>query len=146
HLSADERARRLASETPAWRLDVAAALARTGPLAWHDSSAGWQQAAPQDDIVVARRDVGTAYALAVVVDDAAQGVTDVVRGMDLFAATHPQRLLQALLGLPTPRYHHHRLILGADGRRLAKRDAGETLRHLRKNGTKAAEILHEVLN
>jgi glutamyl-Q tRNA(Asp) synthetase len=146
-LSAGERARRLASERPAWRLDVAAALAITGRLTWHDSHAGWQQAdaLAGGDFVVARRDVGTAYALAVVVDDAAQGVTDVVRGLDLFEATHGQRLLQALLGLPAPRYHHHPLILGADGKRLAKRDAGETLRALRENGTKAAEIIDKIL-
>jgi glutamyl-Q tRNA(Asp) synthetase len=147
HLSADERARRLAAEAPAWRLDVAAALAITGPLRWHDSQAGWQQADPSagGDFVVARRDVGTAYALAVVVDDAAQGVTDVVRGADLFDATHGQRLLQALLGLPTPRYHHHPLILGADGRRLAKRDAAETLRALRERGVPADEIMSQFL-
>jgi glutamyl-Q tRNA(Asp) synthetase len=147
HLPPDERVRRLASETPAWRLDVAAALARTGPLTWHDRHAGLQQADPLagGDIVVARRDVGTAYALAVVVDDAAQGVTDVVRGVDLFEATHVQRLLQALLGLPTPRYHHHPLILGADGKRLAKRDAGETLRALREHGMQPAEMISRIL-
>jgi glutamyl-Q tRNA(Asp) synthetase len=145
-LSAEERARRLAGEAAAWRLDVAAALAVTGPLRWHDATAGWQQADPATggDIVVARRDVGTAYALAVVVDDAAQGVTDVVRGLDLFAATHSQRLLQALLGLPAPRYHHHRLLLGADGKRLAKRDAGETLAAIRAGGTDPV-VLHEEL-
>jgi glutamyl-Q tRNA(Asp) synthetase len=137
------RAARLAQEQPAWRLDVAAALAITGPLDWHDADAGWQQAAPQllGDIVIARRDVGTAYALAVVVDDAAQGVTDVVRGRDLFEATHSQRLLQALLGLPTPRYHHHALILGSDGKRLAKRDAGETLAAWRDAGHSAADVI-----
>ena len=147
HLSPDERARRRATETSAWRLDVAAALAITGPLTWHDRHAGLQQADPLagGDIVVARRDVGTAYALAVVVDDAAQGVTDVVRGVDLFEATHVQRLLQALLGLPTPRYHHHPLILGADGKRLAKRDAGETLRALRENGMQPAEVISRIL-
>jgi glutamyl-Q tRNA(Asp) synthetase len=147
HLAADERARRLATETPAWRLDVAAALASTGPLSWHDSNAGLQQADPLagGDFVVARRDVGTAYALAVVVDDAAQGITDVVRGVDLFEATCGQRLLQALLGLPCPRYHHHPLILGPDGRRLAKRDAGETLRALRESGKHPEEIISQFL-
>lgn len=142
HLPAAERARRLAREQPAWRLDVAAALARTGPLDWHDAWAGVQRADPaaQGDFVVARRDIGTAYALAVVVDDAAQGVTDVVRGVDLFAATHGQRLLQALLGLPTPRYHHHPLVLGADGKRLAKRDKGETLAALRAAGADPVQL------
>jgi hypothetical protein len=85
--------------------------------------------------------LGTAYALAVVVDDAAQGVTDVVRGADLFDATHGQRLLQALLGLTVPRYHHHPLVLGPDGKRLAKRDGGETLRSLRAAGTSAAAVI-----
>ncbi len=147
HLDAGARAERQRSQTPAWRLDVAAALASAGPLRWHDARAGWQQAdaAAGGDIVIARRDVGTAYALAVVVDDAAQGITDVVRGEDLFAATHVQRLLQALLGLPTPRYHHHPLILGADGRRLAKRDAGETLQALRTQGVTAADIMSRSL-
>jgi glutamyl-Q tRNA(Asp) synthetase len=142
-LDAATRAGRLAAQTPAWRLDVAAALAITGPLGWHDAHAGGQQADPRagGDIVVARRDVGTAYALAVVIDDAAQGVTDVVRGIDLFAATHVQRLLQALLGLPTPRYHHHPLVLGADGRRLAKRDASQTVRALREAGAAPADII-----
>jgi glutamyl-Q tRNA(Asp) synthetase len=142
-LDAATRARRLAGERPAWRVDVAAALAITGPLRWHDAWAGWQAAdvAAGGDFVVARRDVGTAYALAVVVDDAAQGVTDVVRGVDLFDATHGQRLLQALLGLPTPRYHHHPLVLGADGRRLAKRDAGETLAALRDRGVQPDEVI-----
>lgn len=142
-LDAATRAARLATQQPAWRLDVAAALARTGPLRWHDHDAGWQPADPQrlGDIVIARRDVGTAYALAVVVDDAAQGVTDVVRGRDLFEATHSQRLLQALLGLPTPRYHHHPLILDSDGRRLAKRSASETLAAWREAGRSPAEVI-----
>ncbi len=148
HLSASQRAERLASERPAWRLDVAAALAITGPLTWHDRWAGLQQAQPLagGDFVVARRDIGTAYALAVVVDDAAQGVTDVVRGVDLFEATHGQRLLQALLGLPEPRYHHHGLVLGSDGKRLAKRDKGETLTMLRAAGTDPARLRAELLD
>jgi glutamyl-Q tRNA(Asp) synthetase len=141
-LDAATRAQRLAREQPAWRLDVAAALARTGPLDWHDAWAGRVVADPaaQGDFVIARRDIGTAYALAVVVDDAAQGVTDVVRGVDLFEATHGQRLLQALLGLPTPRYHHHPLVLGSDGKRLAKRDRGETLAALRASGVDPAGL------
>ncbi|MEI6417778.1 MAG: tRNA glutamyl-Q(34) synthetase GluQRS [Sphingomonadales bacterium] len=134
-LDAATRARRLACESAAWRLDMAAALALTGPLQWHDAVAGWQQVLVADgDFVIARRDIGTAYMLAVVVDDAAQGVTDVVRGVDLFSASHGQRLLQALLGLPTPRYHHHPLLLDANGQRLAKRHGGETLASLRAAG------------
>jgi glutamyl-Q tRNA(Asp) synthetase len=140
-LDAATRARRLATEAAAWRLDVAAALAITGPLAWHDAAAGWQAVqVAEGDFVIARRDIGTAYMLAVVVDDAAQGVTDVVRGQDLFTATHGQRLLQALLGLPAPRYHHHPLLLGPDGQRLAKRHGGETLADLRAAGMSAAAL------
>lgn len=146
-MSAAQQAQRLAHEAPAWRLDVRAAQAITGPLTWHDAQTGWQnaQAEAGGDIVIARRDVGTAYALAVVVDDAAQGITDVVRGRDLFEATHAQRLLQALLGLPTPRYHHHALLLGADGRRLAKRDTGETLAALRVGGMAPADLRYSLL-
>jgi glutamyl-Q tRNA(Asp) synthetase len=141
HLTSAARARRLDTQQPAWRLDGAAALARTGPLIWYDHWAGMQKVAVADDFVIARRDIGTAYMLAVVVDDAAQGVTDVVRGVDLFAATHGQRLLQALLGLPTPRYHHHALLTGPDGKRLAKRDKSETLAALRSAGAMPADII-----
>jgi glutamyl-Q tRNA(Asp) synthetase len=96
------------------------------------------------DVVLARKDVGVAYHLAVVVDDARQGITEVVRGQDLFEATHIQRVLQTLLALPEPRYRHHRLILGPDGRRLAKRTGAETLRALRQRGV-AAEALRREL-
>ncbi len=127
----------------ALRIDVERALKLTGPLEWHDKTAGPVAANPilQGDFVVARRDLGTAYALAVVIDDAAQGITDVVRGADLFDATHGQRLLQALLGLPTPHYHHHKLITDAAGKRLAKRDGGETLAGLRAAGVSAKAVM-----
>jgi glutamyl-Q tRNA(Asp) synthetase len=85
-------------------------------------------------VVLGRKGIGTAYHLAVVVDDAAQGVSDVVRGRDLFTATHVQRLLQALLDLPTPRYHHHALVTGPDGKRLAKRTPGATIAEMRAQG------------
>ncbi|WP_254605255.1 tRNA glutamyl-Q(34) synthetase GluQRS, partial [Sphingomonas bacterium] len=113
-LSPAERTAR-AHEPHGWRLDMTAAVAITGPLAWHDATAGHITADPaaQGDVVLARKDAGTSYHLAVTIDDAAQGVTDVVRGVDLFAATHIHRLLQALLGLPPPRYHHHRLLTDA---------------------------------
>ena len=93
------------------------------------------------DVVLARKDAPTSYHLAVTVDDAAQGVTDVVRGCDLFAATHVHRLLQALLGLPTPEYHHHPLLLDADGRRLAKRHGAPTLQSLRAAGADPAALV-----
>jgi len=85
-------------------------------------------------VVIARKDAGTSYHLAATVDDAAMGITQIVRGVDLFASTHVHRLLQALLGLPTPAYHHHPLILGPNGKRLAKRTPGATLADLRAGG------------
>jgi len=93
------------------------------------------------DVVLARKDVGVAYHLADVVDDALQGVSHVIRGQDLFEAAHVQRLLQALLGLPTPVYAHHRLLRAPDGRRLAKRDGAETLRDLRARGKTAQAVI-----
>jgi len=121
-----------------WRLDVAAALRRTGPLSWHDQRAGPQQARPElsGDVVLVRKDAATpaSYHLAATLDDAADGVTLVTRGMDLFAATHIHRLLQALLGLPVPTWHHHPLLLGPDGRKLAKRRGSPSLAERRRAG------------
>lgn len=96
------------------------------------------------DVVLARRDMGTSYHLSVVLDDAAQGITDVVRGQDLFEATKIHVLLQALLGLPTPRYHHHRLIRDADGKRLAKRDDARAIAKYRAEGITPDAIRHRV--
>jgi len=119
-----------------WRLDMAAAVARTGPLTWHDAHAGTVAADPlsHGDVILARKDAPASYHLAVTVDDAAQDITHVVRGADLFAATHVHRLLQALLGLPTPAYRHHALLTGPDGTRLAKRHGAPTLEALRLAG------------
>lgn len=133
-LSPAEGAWRMRNGEPyALRLDVAKALAITGPLIWEDCRAGVIQADPGSlgDIVLARKDVPTSYHLAVTVDDHLQGVTLVTRGEDLFHATHVHRLLQALLGLRTPRYYHHNLIADSSGQRLAKRNRAITLRHLR---------------
>ncbi|WP_188945570.1 tRNA glutamyl-Q(34) synthetase GluQRS [Polymorphobacter multimanifer] len=123
------RGRDEATGDAAWRLDAVQAAALAGPLWFEDAGAGRVAVDPSllGDFVVARRDAGVAYHLAVVVDDAAQGITDVVRGDDLLPACHGQRLLQALLGLPGPRYHHHPLLLGPAGKRLAKRDEAVTL-------------------
>ena len=149
HLSAAERARRIAAGEPyALRLDMQAALARAGPLTWIETGAGPDGeigTVPADparwgDVVLARKDVPGSYHLAVVVDDAAQGVTDVVRGRDLFHATSVHRLLQALLGLPAPRYHHHRLLLDVDGRKLSKSTRATGLRELREQGLTPAGI------
>ena len=126
----------------AWRLDMAKAIALAGPLTWHDQVAGKVTATPQifGDVVIARKDAGTSYHLAATVDDAAMDITLIVRGLDLFTSTHVHRLLQRLLGLPTPHYHHHQLILGPDGKRLAKRTTGATLALLRADGVDGPQL------
>ncbi|WP_293872494.1 MULTISPECIES: tRNA glutamyl-Q(34) synthetase GluQRS [unclassified Sphingomonas] len=137
HLDPGQATARIANGAPhAWRLAMAAAVACTGPLHWTDREAGPQRADPQafGDVVLARKDAPASYHLAVTVDDAAQGVTDVVRGRDLLRATDIHRLLQALLGLPTPRYLHHALLTGPDGARLAKRNGAPALADLRAAG------------
>jgi glutamyl-Q tRNA(Asp) synthetase len=129
------------SRPHAWRLDMAAAVLAAGPLSWID--AGEEvKAVPEafGDVVLARKDAPASYHLAVTLDDAAQGATDIVRGRDLFASTHVHRLLQALLGLPTPHYHHHTLLLGAEGHRLAKRHGAPTLADLRTSGMDPAQL------
>ena len=134
-LTPGERERRAAAEPHAWRLDVARAAARAGPLYWRDGDTEVQsEPETHGDVVLARKDAPVSYHLAVTVDDGAQEVTDVVRGRDLYAATDVHRLLQALLGLPTPLYHHHPLLLGGDGQRLAKRHGAPTLGALREAG------------
>ncbi|MBA4048647.1 MAG: tRNA glutamyl-Q(34) synthetase GluQRS, partial [Sphingomonas sp.] len=135
-LSPAERARRVRHEPHAWRIDISAAIARVGRLDWTDELAGTIAAdpAPAGDVVLARKDAPASYHLAVTVDDAAQGVTHVIRGADLFAATHVHRLLQALLALPTPVYHHYPLITDARGKRLAKRDGAPMLADHRAAG------------
>lgn len=134
----------------AWRLSLAAAREHLGAawddLAFVEAGEGLVQARPETagDVVLARKDVGVAYHLAVVWDDALQGVTNVIRGRDLYEATHIQRLLQALLDLPTPRYEHHRLLIGPDGKRFAKRDQSQTLRELRQGGMTAEALRSEL--
>ncbi len=125
-----------------WRIDMRKASALAGPLFWEDEMAGRVacEALAQGDVVIARKDALASYHLAVTIDDAAQHVTQVVRGCDLFDATHVHRLLQALLGLPVPIYAHHRLIVGADGERLAKRRNAPTLAGLRENGMDGQEL------
>jgi glutamyl-Q tRNA(Asp) synthetase len=129
-------ARIAAGAAHAWRLDMTRALKGTGARVWHDRDAGTVIAHPAlfGDIVLARRDGAFAYHLASTIDDAAQGISHVVRGRDLFAATHVHRLLQALLGLPTPAYVHHRLIADATGKRLAKRHDAASIESLRDSG------------
>jgi len=149
-LPPEEETQRLAAgDGFAWRLSLDAAAARLGGfqgLTFRVEGEGLVQARPEvgGDVVLARKDVRVAYHLASVVDDALQGVTHVGRGVDLAEAAHVHRLLQALLDLPTPIYRHHKLILGPDGRRLAKRDRAETLRELRGRGITAAQIRKEL--
>jgi glutamyl-Q tRNA(Asp) synthetase len=144
-----ERAARIVSGAPyAVRLDMARAIEWTGPLSWWEEGAGkvgeggLVGASPADwgDVILARKETPTSYHLSVVVDDAAQGVTDVVRGADLYRSTDVHRLLQALLGLPAPRYAHHKLILDADGRKLSKSTQATGLRELRAHGM----TLHDI--
>jgi glutamyl-Q tRNA(Asp) synthetase len=136
HLSADERAMRIArGDAFALRLDAAKAAAAIGPLTFVEH--GDVRAVDPlrfGDVVLARKDMPASYHLAVVADDAFQGVTLVTRGEDLLPAVHVQRLLQALLGYPEPAYAHHRLILDKDGRKFSKRDRSVTLRDLRAAG------------
>ena len=142
-----ERDARMIGEPHAWRLDMAAATARAGRLTWQDSHAGEIVATPEafGDVVLARKDAPTSYHLAVTVDDAAQGVTDIVRGRDLYAATDIHRLLQALLDLPTPLYLHHSLLADAQGRRLAKRTGAPTLADLRRSGADPVRLAADLL-
>jgi glutamyl-Q tRNA(Asp) synthetase len=146
--AAERERRRRAGEPYALRLALNAAIARAGVLTWTETGSGPQgqtgvvEAAPQmwGDVVLARKEVPASYHLAVAVDDAIQGVTDVVRGQDLFWATGIHRLLQVLLGLPQPVYHHHKLILDADGRKLSKSTQATSLRKLRAAGATAADV------
>jgi len=147
-LSVDERERRMEAEPYALRLDTAKALARVSDLHWTETGRGPAgetgrvptRAEQWGDVVLGRKDTPTSYHLAVVIDDALQGVSDVVRGEDLFWSTGVHRLLQQLLGLSAPTYHHHRLILDADGRKLAKSTNATGLRELRAQGAGPADV------
>jgi glutamyl-Q tRNA(Asp) synthetase len=148
-LSPDERARLLESGMPyALRLDMAAACARAGALGWIEhgegpgSETGTVAARPQawGDVILARKETPTSYHLSVTIDDALQGVTDVVRGQDLFWSTSVHRLLQRLLGLPQPAYRHHRLIHDGEGRKLSKSTQATGLRELRAAGATPADV------
>jgi glutamyl-Q tRNA(Asp) synthetase len=148
-LSGDQRARLLQSGAPfALRLDMAAARATAGDLTWIErgegpaGETGAVVARPEawGDVILARRETPTSYHLAVAIDDALQGVTEVVRGSDLFWSTSVHRLLQALLGLPPPAYRHHRLILDDACQKLSKSTGATGLRELRAGGASAADV------
>ncbi len=148
----EDEAERLAAGQPfAWRLSLSAAAARLGGfdhLHWIEEgeAPGRHTARPQalGDMVLGRKDIGAGYVIASVIDDAAQGVSHIIRGVDLVETTSVQRVLQALLGLPTPVYRHHRLLLAPDGRRLSKRDRAETLAALRDRGVTPTDLRREL--
>ena len=143
-ISIAERENRLLSgESHCWRLDAKQATRLTGVLDFTDRIHG---VVPVDmsllgDVVLARKDIATSYHLAVVVDDAMQGITDVTRGEDLMTSTHVHRVLQEMLGLPAPVYHHHELVLDKTGKRLAKRDDAMSIRALREQGFSPKEVI-----
>ncbi|MGJ4932113.1 tRNA glutamyl-Q(34) synthetase GluQRS [Bradyrhizobium sp. HKCCYLS2038] len=152
-LSEARRAELMAAGAPyALRLDMASATARAGRLTWDESGAGPSgvtgtvEARPEawGDVILARKETPTSYHLSVVVDDALQGVTEVVRGQDLFHATSVHRLLQALLDLPAPAYRHHQLVRDAEGHKLSKSTQATGLRTLRATGVSPAEIRHRI--
>lgn len=143
-LSAQDRAaREREGRKPVWRLAMARACAKAGRLRWHDRARGWLEAQPErfGDVVLARRDAPSSYHLSVTVDDALQGVTLVTRGQDLFGVTDIHVLLQKLLDLPTPDYHHHPLLLDENGKRFAKRDRAATIRAAREQGEAPSAFL-----
>ncbi|WP_031290733.1 tRNA glutamyl-Q(34) synthetase GluQRS [Sphingobium baderi] len=149
-LTESERARRIAAGEPhAWRIDMAMAAAKAGPLRWtalpFPPGDGPGRDIPAEplaagDVVLARKDAPASYHLSCTLDDAAMGVTHVLRGDDLFAATHVHRVIQALLGLPAPAYVHHPLLAGTDGKRLAKRSGSIGLADLRAEGADPAQL------
>ncbi|WP_321392603.1 tRNA glutamyl-Q(34) synthetase GluQRS [Emcibacter sp.] len=143
-LSGSERARKIADgESFALRLDMASALTGLhGPLTWHDRKKGTQTATPEilGDVVLARKETPASYHLSVVLDDADQKISHVIRGEDLFYATHLHRLLQHLLNLPVPEYFHHPLVVDQSGKRFSKRDQSVTLKHLRDKGHQPADV------
>ncbi len=130
----------------AWRLDVQAALASVGDIGWRDTGGRLHPVTAQlNDAVIGRKDIGFSYHLAVVLDDAAQGITHVIRGDDLISSTGLHRLLQAVLGLSSPVYLHHAMLLDTRGERLAKRNGAPSLREIRTSGV-SADTLRRLLS
>jgi len=148
-MTEEEREERISGGEPyAIRLDMEKAIDWVGPLRWTETGAGpagetgdiTADAAAWGDVIIGRKETPTSYHLSVVIDDALQGITHVVRGQDLFWSTSVHRVLQALLGLPAPDYHHHRLIPDTDGRKLSKSTQSTGLRELRERGATARDI------
>ena len=147
NLSRDEIEMRLArGDAHAWRLDMQRVQDLIGRPLWHDMHRGTQRCVPTayGDVVLARKEMPTSYHLSVVIDDAAQGVTHVTRGADLFDATHIHRALQAVLALPVPTYCHHTLLCDQNGKRLAKRDGARSIASLREAGYSAEQVRHSL--
>lgn len=147
HLSQTEQEDKIAAGTAyAFRLDMDKAIDLAGPLTWVDHGKGTQKATPDimGDVVLARKDIMTSYHLSVTLDDHLQGITLVSRGEELFYASHLHRLIQTLLDLDVPEWHHHKIITHSDGTRLAKRDGRISLQQLRHEGVTPAEIMDRV--
>ncbi len=146
NLHADVVAQRMETEPHSWRLDVAKAVAITGPKTWHDDGSGERVAEPEllGDVVLVPKDTPVAYHLAVTLDDAHDGITHVVRGQDLLASTHIHRQLQALLDLPTPIYVHHTLLTDESGSKLTKSRDSASLSVLRKQGVNPHQLLKDM--
>ncbi|RMF09018.1 MAG: tRNA glutamyl-Q(34) synthetase GluQRS, partial [Alphaproteobacteria bacterium] len=146
-MSSDARQQRMKEREFAWRLDCGKALERLdAPLSWLDGHGRRHALMPDQDVIIARRDIGVSYHLATVIDDADQGITHIIRGEDLKDSLPIHRLLQALLGLPEPVYIHHRLVRDVEGRRLAKRSGATTLAGLRQLGVSAAALRHFLMH
>lgn len=143
--AADEKAYLAEGKRPAWRLNMAKASKLIGPLSYQETGLdkGRKFVNPNDygDVVLARRDIGTSYLIACTHDDALQGITHVVRGADFIHLTGVQRILQALMGWPEPRYHHHALLLNAAGEKLAKRNNDTAIAELRSEGVSPRGVL-----
>ncbi|HXH64684.1 MAG TPA: tRNA glutamyl-Q(34) synthetase GluQRS [Mariprofundaceae bacterium] len=145
-LAIEQQQQRMWRDSYAWRLDAERALAIAGDmLSWQDGHGRQHPVHVGSDVIIGRKDIGFSYHLAVVVDDALQGVTHVIRGEDLAGSTGIHRLLQALLNLPAPVYIHHGLLRDARGQRLAKRDRATTLRGLRQAGVTPAALCDYLL-
>lgn len=147
HLPPEVVEEKLAAGVPhTWRLDMQRVQDAIGCPTWHDMRRGTQRCEPTayGDVVLARKDFPASYHLAVVVDDAAQGVTHVTRGADLFEATHIHRALQGVLGLPVPLYCHHALLRDNAGKRLAKRDGARSIASLRESGLTPQQVLESL--
>ena len=146
HLSLDEREEKIAQGVDhCWRFDSERAIAITGKLTFTDGSGNITEVDPNllGDVILARKDISTSYHLAVVVDDAFQKITDVSRGKDLLASTHVHRILQEILGFTESTYHHHKLILDRNGKRLAKRDESMSIRSYIQSGKSLTNLRND---